>query len=706
MAYSVQVGSVTLGMDVLLDVQVHLAHSMVGETLESDTITVTYREKDPDPPVGFVVFPSTDEMYSGWYPMCDANMDEFWVQTPRTFTGLSPKALTSNTVMNCYSNDTLVGRFYFDSYKQTGKNKYTLYGVSTIGRLASQKHYGGLYTNATIESVVADILSGYSYTIDSTIASNTITGYLPIASKRDNLQQVLFAVGASVTTTNEGVLQIASMSSVVTSTLSKDKCFMDGNVQLSDPVTGVQLTEHNYFKAYEEVTLFEDGIYGTETIEFSEPYHSLSITGATITNSGANFATISGNGSVKLIGKKYIHVTRVVTAANSKSGNIKSVNNAYLANPAVAQSLADRVFAYLRNNVVISQDVMFTQERAGDVVKVINPYTGQLEQACTKELDITLSTLQRASGKFVVGYTPQGATSGYKNYVLLTDSGTWKVPTGVSKIRLILCGGGSGGGGGADGTAGSDGYVNSQILPSETYGGDGGQGGSAGALGVGGKIFEISLDVTAGTSYSYACGAGGAGGSANGGKGKAGGATTFGQLSSANGRVYADGYREVKTGLTFGQSGVAGHAGGSGGKGSDRAREGYYGEKGTDVLSYKGGKGANGYDYYYGNDDRNYQHYGGGGGGGAANGSNGSDGTNRGIGGNGANGSSGESGVNYGQGGGAGNGGGGGGGGSWRYSGSSIGTGNYDQHYACAGGTGGLGGAGGTGKQGCIVIYY
>lgn len=698
MAYSVQVGSVTLGMDVLLDVKVHLAHAMVGETLESDTLTLTYREKDKPLPKGFVTA-DTDEV------MLTADEEDFWVSVAYQSTGMNPQALTSGTIMDCYSNDNLIGRYYFDSYKQTGKDKYTLYGLSVIGVLANQKHYGGMYTNATVADVIADILQGFPYTIDASVVNNTITGYLPIASKRDNLQQVLFAVGATISNNAQGVLQIYAMSNVVTSTLDKSKCFLDGNVQLSDPVTGVQLTEHNYFKSSETTTLFEDGIYGTETIEFSEPYHSLSISGATITASGVNYATISGNGSVVLTGKKYTHVTRVVSAANSQSGNVKSVNNAYLANPAVAQSLADRVFAYLRNNVTISQDITFTQERAGDVVKVIDPYTEQLVTACAKELDITLSDLQRASGKFLVGFVPQGSISGYTNYVLLTNSGNWVVPAGVKKIRLILVGGGSGGGGGMNGSAGSDGYVESQIRPSEVHGGDGGKGGAAGELGTGGKIFEISLDVTPGNSYAYNCGAGGAGGAANGGAGSAGGATTFGQLSSNNGRVYADGYREVKTGLTFGQSGVAGLAGGNGGKGSDVADERYKADDGKSVASYAGGSGAYGYERYYGPDDRNYQIHGGGGGGGAANGSNGSSGSKQGTGGNGGNGASGASGTNYGQGGGAGNGGGGGGGGSYMYSGGAIN--DYEDYYSTrSGGSGGLGGAGGTGKQGCIVIYY
>lgn len=478
---------------------------------------------------------------------------------------------------------------------------------------------------------------------------------------------------------------------------------MDGNVQLSNPVTGVQLTEHNYFESSEVVTLYDSGIYGTETIEFSEPYHDLVISGATLVESGVNYAVITGNGAATLTGKKYIHVTRVVTAADSKSGNIKQVDSAYLANPSVAQSLADRVFGYLKNNVTISQDILFEQERAGDVVSIIDPYTDKMVTACTKELDISLSELQRASGKFLVGFVPQGAISGYQNYVLLTGSGSWKVPDGVTNIRVILVGAGSGGDGGYDGTAGESGYADKVNNATDVHGGAGGTGGKAGNAGSGGRIFEVSVHVTSGATLSYACGTGGTGGSANGGKGTSGGATTLGQLSSDSGRVYADGYKEVKTELTFGQSGATGLDGGNGGAGSDDAGVGAKGQDGGSTGSYSGGKGADGYRESSGPDGRNINYYGGGGGSGAVNGSNGTDadGANGAA---GVNGTSGSNATNYGQGGGAGNGGSGGGGGSYRnYVNASL---DYDQYYVYDGGAGGTGGAGGNGYAGCIVIYY
>ena len=155
--------------------------------------------------------------------MLDASGNAFWVSVSYVSTGLIPSNLTHGTIMDCYSNDSLVGRYYFDSYKQTGKNKYTLYGISVIGLLANQKHYGGMYLEASLSTVIEDILSGYPYTIDASIANNTITGYLPIASKRDNLQQVLFAVGATISNNAQGILQIQPMSNTVVSTLNESR---------------------------------------------------------------------------------------------------------------------------------------------------------------------------------------------------------------------------------------------------------------------------------------------------------------------------------------------------------------------------------------------------------------------------------------------------------------------------------------------------
>lgn len=623
-----------------------------------------------------------------------------------------------------YSDDDLVGKFFLQSVKRIAANKYRVSAVSIIGMLLNSRHYGGIYVGVRSEALFSDILSGVTYILDPDVASATVTGYLPIATRRDNLQQLLMAVGATIKIDDEGTLYITAMSAVSSGVFDAGRCYIGGSVTTDKSVVGVQVTEHNYFEAGNVVTLFADGVDGTEFIEFSQPYHSLAIEGGTIIESGANFARISAKGTVTLTGKPYTHVTRVVTAGSeqtSPTDTIKTVTNCYLANPQIAQSLAERLYRYLQCNKSIQQDVLFGTERAGDVVSMVNPYTMEQESGTIQEMDVTMSGVNKAAVKMLVGFSPEGVISGFKNYAMLQNSGSWTVPADVAKIRIILVGGGTGGGGGKRGTAGqnSDAPDDDDYYGPAPEPGEGGSGGAAGKAGPGGRIFEISLDVTPGQVFSFACGSGGAGGSgqtasASEKEGSAGKATTFGAYSSDYGRQYPYGYFEAKTGLTFAAAGLDGYAGGAGGKGNDTEYdydlEVYLsGENGESVAGYAGGSGRR-YHYTGSYDRRNTTEYYGGGGGGAAYGTKGGDAPGgseynaSSAGGVGATGVAGLSGTNPGQGGGAGHGGGGGGGAGTVYHWNPT----FDNSYyiSASGGEPGNGSAGGSGAAGAIIIYY
>lgn len=125
----------------------------------------------------------------------------------------------------------------------------------------------------------------------------------------------------------------------------------------------------------------------------------------------------------------------------------------------------------------------------------------------------------------------------YSKRAVLTGSGTWTVPAGVTSILAILV---SGGDAGTDGTDGS-------------FSGAG----VDGTDGLGGKILAQKLAVNPGAALSYACGAGGAA------PGGAGRPTTFSTLSSALGARY-NGYTDIRSGDVYGRDGVLAPLDGSG----------------------------------------------------------------------------------------------------------------------------------------------
>jgi len=156
------------------------------------------------------------------------------------------------------------------------------------------------------------------------------------------------------------------------------------------------------------------------------------------------------------------------------------------------------------------------------------------------------STLLQASG-----------LSLYTEYAVLTGSGVFTVPDGVTVLRVILVGGGHGGAKGDPGVPAS--HDERRAYPSEY--------GQPGAGGSGGKIWTGTVMVNPGDRIEYASGAGG-------GPAQDGGNTIFSGYSSSAGTVYPNGYTELITGTTYARTGVAapspgsgdGGAGGAGGK--------------------------------------------------------------------------------------------------------------------------------------------
>lgn len=116
----------------------------------------------------------------------------------------------------------------------------------------------------------------------------------------------------------------------------------------------------------------------------------------------------------------------------------------------------------------------------------------------------------------------------YQNRAVITESGTWTAPSGVTSLRVILAGKGSNGTDGTDGTwdeAGSDGVD-----------------------GLGGKVWAGTISINDGQTFSVSIGDD----------------TVFGAYSSANGHVYEYGYTDIAYGESFARAGVQSPISGAG----------------------------------------------------------------------------------------------------------------------------------------------
>lgn len=474
-----------------------------------------------------------------------------------------------NDKVEFFRDGARVGVYYLQSVTRAGPKLYTLSALSAVGLLIVRPHRGGIYTGQPVAEVVADICGDIPVLIETAYRSIKLYGWLPIASARDSLVQVLFAIGAWLHTDENGTLRVQKLWDGTASTVGPGRVHAQ-NIQVKylDPVSAVAVTEHQYIAGTDEITLFEGTAQAGDVIEFDEPAHTLSATGFTITESGANYAVLSA-GTGKLTGKSYIHnrrvVTRTVTAGAAE--NVEEITDATLVSLVNSSAVAQRMAAYYACREQLIVDVNPDAEHAGHVVSLWNEWDKQQTLACIASRETKISGLLKSRTTALVGFTPpQPETTEYfDERVVLTGSGSWTVPDGVTSYTRVLIGGGTGGGYGGDGGSSSPQKITWTDTPLSTtyhytaYWDTGGAGGAGGSGGAGGKVLvETVQDAVPGTSVAYACGTGGASGSA-------GSATTMGGSTSASGSSSAGGYTDTVTGEVFAATGKTGIAGGRGG---------------------------------------------------------------------------------------------------------------------------------------------
>lgn len=501
--------------------------------------------------------------------------------------GTQLSALPNNAPIVVYRGGEIKARFVSSGVSRIGPVTYQLTGRSPMGALTGMVHTGGIYTGQTVEEVVKEICGNIPSLIKSVYAGVKLYGWLPYAdgkerSARDNLAQVLFAIGAYLRTDLNGVLRIEPLWDGTASLINVDRSYTGGTVKYDSPISAVTVTEHQYVAGTETKELFSGTAQNGDIITFSEPMHSLSATGFTILESGANYAKISA-GTGALTGKAYIHNTRLITqpVTAGAAENVKSVTDATLVSLVNSYAVAKRLADYYRCRETITNDIVSGHEKPGHVVSVYHPYDKKMVSACIQSLDTTMSATLKSSMEALVGFTPAQPESAeyFDERVVLTGSGEWEVPENVTAITAVLIGGAQGGHcghGGNPAEAKTESYTETILGSLIQHNTDkwalGGKGGKGGDPGSGGKILQATFDVTSAQKFSFSCGVGGFGAVFDANNwantpntpGAEGTKTTFGSLDSSTGSTSDIGYTDPVTGEVFAAKGEQGIAGGDG----------------------------------------------------------------------------------------------------------------------------------------------
>lgn len=527
--------------DDIRSAQIYRATSLIADSLEPNTLNATVR-------------------------CSDSSILEFEQDTRLTYV---------------HSTD-LPAYFYIQDITRTGPDEYAISAMSAIGRLIhGEQHYGGIYTGQTVGQVIPEICGPVPCVVKTNLQDVQIYGWLPIASRRDNLAQILFAVGAWIRDDLDGVLHIERLWDGYTANITQAQIYQGPSMSYGAKVTQVVVTEHQYVQGGEEVTLFEGQSQQGDIITFSEPAYNLRASGFSILESNANYAKITaGNGALK--GSAYIHNTRQVSADVSQAAepNVVTVSDATLVSLVNSSDVARRLAQYYACLDTFDGDILPGQQLDGNVVGIYDPFDRQVVQACLKSLDITVSGTLKATVSALVGFKPPQVedSQALDERIVLTGSGTYQIPDGTTLVRYVLISGAQGGHCGKKG--GDVGTSPSVSWSDPTWGdqyrgcglADGGAGGEGGAPGAGARILEGTLDISDITSIPYNCGVGGQGAvfDPDDPEGTPGSDTILGAATTAGVQAPEAGYTDPITGEKYGGIGDQGIPGG---KGAGKAAE-------------------------------------------------------------------------------------------------------------------------------------
>ncbi len=252
--------------------------------------------------------------------------------------------------MEVRNDGDLVGVFYIDRSSRRGARLYDIECKDAIGVLGDSQFPGGVYSRKSAKAILTEILGGIFGTEYSGVADTTLTGIIAPCTRKEALQQLLFAWGVCAATDGTEKIRIFAPASTPT-TVDANRVYSGVEVKTASIVTEVRVVAHTY--------------------------------------------TESANGSITVGSKKYADETRTYSIKNpgvtaTDKENVVEVTGATLVSPSIGQAVTQRVYNYYARRNTHTAKIVWAEEKLGDCVKLPNPW-GETNTGNVIRMEIALS---------------------------------------------------------------------------------------------------------------------------------------------------------------------------------------------------------------------------------------------------------------------------------------------------------------------------
>ncbi len=284
-----------------------------------------------------------------------------------------------------YLNDRklFIGNFYLTGWSNPSVAKADFQAHDLIGVLDNYTFKGGIYTNIKASDLIIQIFEQANisdYEFEESLQEIYVTGYVPMCSCRQALQQILFVSGAVCTTSGvDGIKIFKPQKTQVQSFIEDNRKEVDTTeVELNQTITGIDFALSNYVLKEELKEVAKGNELGIITVKFSNPIDPITLvaTNCIIIESGNNFATIlcENEDGYRLEAYEYQEEQTTILIQRLSKGNIKesvlSVKDIKLINKNNITQIADRIFNHYNSTYKTTLDIGGDEEIVGDFVSV------------------------------------------------------------------------------------------------------------------------------------------------------------------------------------------------------------------------------------------------------------------------------------------------------------------------------------------------
>lgn len=260
--------------------------------------------------------------------------------------------------VNAYNGKTLIGCFYIDESSQTGASVYDISCIDALGVMDAEPFEAAIYSNYSAKTLIQSILANhFTLEYDEQLESATVSGYIPDCTKREALQQVVFAICATIDTSGSRGVRVRKLSEETPEEIPPKRLYTGGSVATAAAITEVRLTSHAY--------------------------------------------NPSGSGdTIEVDGKTYYHKTTVHTKVNpgvtaTTKPNIIEIKDATLVNSDNAARILNHIYQYYQRRQTHSVKIVMDEEAPGDYIITTTPWGSTITGTITS-MAIRLSGIAAA----------------------------------------------------------------------------------------------------------------------------------------------------------------------------------------------------------------------------------------------------------------------------------------------------------------------